>query len=165
MVSIISDELKSARQKFVSGLTGSTPAQAWALCGYQAVSGYLRDSFVSLLVARSSYFRSLLERSPNEKHWKQKRNVAFAVDFFTMIFPSIMICVFADYVFTIFFSSILLAMTFQWFAHGKFAFASLWHNSRPCFEVTEKPCHKVNIWFYKQANTFLLMGMLSCMIR
>ncbi len=156
----ISDEIKRARIESVTGLKGSSHLDAWFLCVYIVVSSYLRDSLVSLLVARFAYFRGLLGKAPGDKTHPRRNDVAFAVDFAAMILPNIFICVFAVHALSIFFGTILLAFIFQLLAHGRIAFRPLWQPTKPCYEINKvgDNATKVNVWFFRQANSMLLMG-------
>ena len=160
---MIPEYIKKARIEAVTGLKGSRHYIAFLLCAYQAAAACLRDSLTSALVAHSNYFRSLLSAKPDEKGMKQKRNVAFAIDFFTTTFPNILICVFADYIVEIFLGTIAICLCLLWLSQRKVTILELWNNPIPAYEVVtyDGKTSKISLRFFRQTNTYLLVGNFS----
>jgi len=169
---MISDELKKAREQAVTGLTGSKHYIAFLLCTYQAISAYLRDSLTCFLVTYFEYFRSLIIPNPNDPRLRQKRNIAFLIDFMTTTFPNMMICVFPLFIVEISIGTLALSFVFQCLSHKKIvSFAGLWRNPQPTYTIETRvvskseTANKVHVWFYYQANTFLMIGIFKINIQ
>lgn len=157
---MISDKLKDARQKWVTGLKGSSHLDAWAICMFLQLALNFRDSIIALLCEHFEYFRSIASGSQSSKasNLQKKLNIAFLIDFMTLVMPNIVVCVFADQVCAATIGLVVITLFLQCLSNRTFNLKKLWTPIHPCFEISKTNTSKKTFPCLSSGSTMLMIG-------
>jgi len=141
MAQIISDDLKSAREKAVTGMKGSRHITVFLVSLYQTASLCLRDSLVNLLISVNGTVH---------------KNVLALMDYIVIVIPNILICIYIDYSLGILIGTFILAMLLRLMTKKSLI---PWKSSYIPYElIRRKRLAKVSVPFINQANSLLLIA-------